>query len=250
MKSRYDELLDRFDPAATGKAGTKYERLAALVLKNLHDAHAVIHDIKLVGTSDVKHQIDVLVEDQGKQRRVLIECKDFDVSGQLVGLSIVRDFRSVVEDVGADEAFVLTCTGFTQPAATYAKAKGIKLAVLRAFEETDWEGRIRTVVVNMHIAMPPQIDGIDLHLSDAQQKIFARHMQAAGLDRGGFMGDAPVYLVSSAGRTKFLDYVNREAGKASVLFQRTQLLKRCLSHWGVTGSFKSRRESRSHSKRW
>ncbi len=208
--SRYDELLDRFDPVATGKHGTKYERLAALVLKNLHDQQAVIHDIKLVGASEVKHQIDVLVEDQGKKRRVLIECKDFDLSGQLVGLGIMRDFRSVVEDTGADDAFVLTCTGFTEPAQTYAKAKGIKLAVLRAFEEADWEGRVRRVVVTIHIAVPPQVNGIDLEVTEAQQADFVREMAAAGLGRGGFMSDAPIYLVSDTDRTKFIDYVNRE----------------------------------------
>lgn len=32
-RSRYDGLHDRFDPIKTGKAGTRYERLAAMVLK-------------------------------------------------------------------------------------------------------------------------------------------------------------------------------------------------------------------------
>jgi hypothetical protein len=36
-RSRYDELHDRFVTAATSKAGTRYERLAAIVLKILND---------------------------------------------------------------------------------------------------------------------------------------------------------------------------------------------------------------------
>ena len=77
-RSKYDELHDRFFSILSTKAGTRYERLAALVFKRLHERHAVIHDFKLVGASKVKHQIDVLLETDGKNRRVLVECKDFE----------------------------------------------------------------------------------------------------------------------------------------------------------------------------
>jgi hypothetical protein len=47
------------------------------------------------GTSDVSHKIDLHVTVEGQSRRVLIECKDFDISGDKVGLPIVRNFWAV-----------------------------------------------------------------------------------------------------------------------------------------------------------
>jgi hypothetical protein len=73
--------------------------LAALVFRFLEEHTVVIHDLKLVGDdSDVNHQIDVLIEKDGDHRDVLVECKDFDISGDPVGLDILRNFRSVIED--------------------------------------------------------------------------------------------------------------------------------------------------------
>jgi hypothetical protein len=45
-----------------------------------------------------------VIEEKGQRRRVLVECKDFDKAGKPVGLGIVRNFRSVVEDTNPDEA--------------------------------------------------------------------------------------------------------------------------------------------------
>ena len=135
-RSRYDELHDKYHTIRTTKAGTRYERLAALVFKALEDKNVVIHDMELAGEDpDVKHQIDVTVEVAGAKRRVIIECKDFDISGGKVGLDIIRNFRSVIEDTKADEGIVITCNDFTQDARRYARSKGIKLAVLPAVRD-------------------------------------------------------------------------------------------------------------------
>jgi hypothetical protein len=48
-RSRYDELHDRFFPILSSKEGTRYERLAAVVLKALDEKNVVIHDFKLRG---------------------------------------------------------------------------------------------------------------------------------------------------------------------------------------------------------
>lgn len=149
-RSRYDEIHDRYLPDAGRKAGTRYERLMAVVQAGLESASAVVHDSRLRGNvSDEPHQIDVLIEDQAGRRRVLIECKDFDIRGSAVGIGIVRDFHGVVADLQPDEAWIVSCNGFTKPARRWAKAFGIKLATLREFRETDWEGRVRTIIVNL-----------------------------------------------------------------------------------------------------
>jgi hypothetical protein len=102
-------------------------------------------------TSSVAHQIDVSIEVGGKRRRGIVECKDFDLSGKKVGLDILRGFRSVIEDTEVDEGIVLTCNGYTKEAQKYAKAKDIKLAVLREIQDNDLEGLIKTIIVNLHI---------------------------------------------------------------------------------------------------
>jgi Restriction endonuclease len=211
--SQYDELHDRFFSILNSKKGTRYERLAAVVFKALHEQHVVIHDFRLRGDSKVKHQIDVLIEVRGMQKRVLIECKDFDKSGKKVGLGILRDFRSVVEDTKADEAFVLTCTAYTQHAMKYAKAKGIKLAVLRAFEDKDWEGRIKQVIVNLHFQAPPRLERTEIELATAERKSFVDEAAAEGVSSSPITGESPVYLVSDTEQVQVLEFFDREANK-------------------------------------
>jgi hypothetical protein len=144
-----------------------------MVFKALEESTAVIHDVSLLGESDVSHQIDVHVTVEGQSRRVLIECKDFDISGDKVGLPIVRNFWAVLDDTRADEGFIITCNGFTDDAAKYAKAKGIKLVVLRIHEEKDWEGFIKTVVVRLLALAPanPAVASEDHVLAVNQDRI-------------------------------------------------------------------------------
>ena len=127
MSSPYDDLLDRYHEIGTTRKGTKYEILAAMVCKTLEEHSVVVHDVKLRGASEVKHQIDVTVKKDGAVRSILIECKDFAVSGDKVGLGVIRDFESAARDIGATEAWVVSNVGFTQPAQQFAKSKGIDL---------------------------------------------------------------------------------------------------------------------------
>lgn len=113
-------------------------RLAALVFKSLEEKGTLIHDLKLTGEYEVKSQIDVIIEDPtGSQRRVIIECKDFDVSGDVVGIDIIRGFWAVVDDIKPTDAIIVTCNGFTAPAMQYAAHKKIKLAILRKIKPAD-----------------------------------------------------------------------------------------------------------------
>lgn len=72
--STYDKLYEKYWGSGLVKSGTRYERLTAFVLKSLHNQNTVIHDIKLLGESDVKHQIDVTIEENSSRKRILIEC--------------------------------------------------------------------------------------------------------------------------------------------------------------------------------
>ena len=210
-RSRYDELHDRYDAIRTTKAGTRYERLAAVVFKILEDRNVVIHDLKLVGDSSVAHQIDVSIGIDGKPRRVIIECKDFDLSGQKVGLDILRSFRSVIEDTNADEGIVLTCTGYTKDAQKYAKAKDIKLAVLREIQDEDLEGLIQTVVVDLHIQSNKN-HATTVSMPQASHDLFAAEAARLGI-RGGIHSYDPVFFVRGTDRIRFTDFLSEEVNK-------------------------------------
>lgn len=205
--SRYDELHERYDKILSTKAGTRYERLAAMVFKAIGSDDAVIHDMKLAGTGDgVKHQIDVTIDQAGTKRRILLECKDFDISRDKINLDIARSFRSVIEDTGADEGWMVTCVGFTKDAAAFAKSKGIKLLVLRVFEEKDMEGRIREIHARVHLVFPANADVAIVWDEDSDRE-FKR--QFAMISNRDMIGDAdPVFILTPDGPVQYVQYVD------------------------------------------
>lgn len=207
-RSQYDELHDRYHKILSTKAGTRYEILAALVFKALEEQNTVVHDLKLVGESDVAHQIDVSIESKGAKRRVLIECKDFDISGEKIGLDIIRNFRSVLEDTRADEGIIITCNGFTTEAQKYAKAKSIKLAILRKFEDSDMKGRIKTIIVNL-IVHPPKTPTATVSFSDTNKTLFAQECARIGISGGVSVAD-PVYFVRGTDRIQFNEFLTSQ----------------------------------------
>jgi predicted helicase len=193
-RSRYDELHDKYHTIPTTKAGTRYERLAAMVFNALEERNVVIHDLKLSGDDpDVKHQIDVTIEIEGVKKTCIIECKDFDLAENKVGLGIIRNFRSVLEDTKADEGIVITCTGFTEDARKYAKSKGIKLAVLRVVETRDLNGYITTILVGFVIQQPANPRATVSIPENVSQNYFEQ-LAAIGVKEGTRNTD-PVFFV-------------------------------------------------------
>lgn len=144
------------------KEGTKYERLAAIVYKSLNNMNVVLHDLRLSGTGKLaKHQIDITVENREFKKRMLIECKDYD---KKIGIGVIRDFHGAVFQIKPDEAMVVTKVGFTKGAIKFAEDEDIKLIILREFNEDDWEGRMRTLhlQLNMTILDTPKITAWDV----------------------------------------------------------------------------------------
>ena len=210
QRSRYDELHDRYSKISSTKSGTRYERLAAFVFKALEQSGTVIHDFELRGESGAPHQIDVTIERSGKRQRTLVECKDFDISGDKVGLPVIRNFYGVIAEINPPpEAYVVTCNGFTKNAELYAKSKQIGLVVLREFRESDWEGRLRQINIHSSPVFPsqPRIH-IEFKQDDAQQKI-ANDSQTVGISINGLWRDQPVFFNTPEGRFQAHDFVER-----------------------------------------
>src|SRR5829696_3745499 len=110
MTQRTDLIYNRLVADEKLKAGTKYERLAAIAFRIL-TGRITLHDLRLRGEVGVAHQIDAVVGEERK--RVLIEAKDYDKN---VDLAVVRNFSAVVDDLQPDEAFVVTTVGFSENA--------------------------------------------------------------------------------------------------------------------------------------
>jgi len=176
--SNYDLLHDRFYTILSKKLGTRYERLAAVVFRSLDQLGVVVHDMKLVGESGVSHQIDVTIQSNDNSRRVLIECKDFDQSENKVGLDTIEKFWAVVSDLKPDETIVVSCIGFTQPAQQFAKAKHIKLAILREFRESDWENRVRRITIVLEVVSPVNVRTSLVYESVEGQRLLESHLQS------------------------------------------------------------------------
>lgn len=149
MSDCMDNIYDSHITNEKLKAGTKYERLAAVIYKVFEEDDVVIHDLRLRGEGKTaEHQIDVTIEKQDNKKRILVECKDYD---DVVGIGIIRDFYGAVAQIKPDDSIVVTTKGFTKGAVKFAKDESIKLAILKEFNEADWEGRLRRLVINMRM---------------------------------------------------------------------------------------------------
>lgn len=179
---KIEQVYDQYIAADKLKHGTKYERLAAIIFKLLHgDASRVLHDIRLVGDGKkTNHQIDVVVEQGGRLKRIIVECKEFD-KNKKVPLKVARDFKGVCVQLQPHEAIIVTNNGFTKPALTYCREEQLVPLVLRPFLEEDWVGRIRGIELQLNLrgVTEPKVEKIAVH-PDYFQRV-SQQMTAVGI---------------------------------------------------------------------
>jgi hypothetical protein len=115
----------------------------------------------------------------------------------------------VKADIKPDEAYVVTCNGFTKDAELYAKSMQIGLVILREFRESDWEGRLRQIGIHLKMVVPsqPRIH-IEYKQDDDRQKI-ANDLQTVGISLNGLGRDQPFFFNTPEGRFQANDFVER-----------------------------------------
>ena len=130
-----------------------YEELVKDIYQALGRANGVTIECwgsscKVEGPPGVFHQIDVLTRhgDGLHQYRTAISCKNWKSK---VGLSIVRDFAQIVQDARLSKGVIVSKMGFTGPAKTLAEAKNIGLVELRKPVDSDWDGYIREIHIDL-----------------------------------------------------------------------------------------------------
>lgn len=151
------------------KQGTPYEQVVADVLGVLNPG-ATVSQGQWIQGPDGRRDLDVLIEGtvNGENRRVLIECKDWNrATTGPVGIGVIDALDSKVRDLKLDAAFVCSNAGFTADAIHKAKRLGIGLiAVIR---END--PRIRYEVLEEIYIRHIKLEGYSADLFNSDRRI-------------------------------------------------------------------------------
>jgi Restriction endonuclease len=133
--SAADELHERIFGFVPAKAGTAYERLAAIVLAGL-GWESVKHQTKLQPQGRrAEQRLDVTAtHPDGSIQRLLVECKDW---GRDVGKGTMDALIGVRDQTGFDSAMAVTTKGFTSGAIDVAVDEDIAMVRLREVRSDD-----------------------------------------------------------------------------------------------------------------
>lgn len=141
----------------TDNINIEYEKLAQEIYQAINDQHElqnveVKHNVKIKGKSGCEHQIDVFWEFSlmGEPHRVAIECKNYQND---ISIGKVRDFFSVLHDIGNIKGIFVTKKSYQKGAKQFADYYGISLKEMRYPNESDWEGRAKKIVFNSRCVM-------------------------------------------------------------------------------------------------
>ena len=112
---------------------------------------------RIQGKSGSWYQIDVLTsQSNGLQTvRTAIECKYWN---KRVTRNVVSNLITTVEDTNIEKGVIVSKEGFTSGAIALAKQKNISLVEMREPNDADWEGRIKTIHIMMHMTLPEFYD--------------------------------------------------------------------------------------------
>ena len=141
--------------AQTRNKNTEYEQFARKVFAGLSSQKRVKtiklkHNVKLLGNSGTRHQIDVYweYEKDGQLHKVAIECKNYSKN---VPIGKVRDFYGVLADIEGLQGIMVTKAGYQSGAKKYALSKGIHLKELR--EPIGEESLAGRIITDFHVSM-------------------------------------------------------------------------------------------------
>lgn len=139
-------------------SGSDYEKLTQEIYQALSEADGVEnidiqHNVKLEGRSGCKHQMDVYWEFEilGEKHHVAVECKDYKSE---VSIGRLRDFFGVLHDLGNVKGVFVTKVGYQSGAKRYADYYDISLKELRFPTASDWEGRVKDIVIDITAITP------------------------------------------------------------------------------------------------
>ncbi len=158
---------------------TEYEKFAQEVYRELIKADGVKtrevqHNVKLVGKSGQKHQIDVYWEYEyaGIKHNVAIECKNYN---KAVPVGKVRDFYGVLSDLNNVAGIMVTKISYQKGAKKFASHYGISLKELRTPNHR--EAIIGEIELNIDISIRRCLFLVDNECSKANNVDFLGYRQ-------------------------------------------------------------------------
>jgi hypothetical protein len=137
------------------------------------------NDCKVFGKSKVEHQIDVLTShsDGIHEYKTAIECKYWE---KTINKDIVMKVAEIIEDAAINKGVIVSKNGFTPDGIDYARYKNIGLVELREMTDEDWEGRLKTLSVEVNV-MIPQYTGFNFIISQMPPPSFPTEKANLGL---------------------------------------------------------------------
>lgn len=145
--------IQKWGGTMSNNENVEYEKLAKEIYEALHQSEGIKtidikHNVNIEGKSGCKHQIDVYWEFEmvGEKHRVAIECKNYT---NRVSIGKIRDFNSVLSDIGNIKGIFVTKVGYQSGAVKFAESCEISLKELRFPNEEDWDGRVKDIVMEL-----------------------------------------------------------------------------------------------------
>ena len=140
----------------------EYEEITAALYRALGEESGVTIEgfgagCRIQGKSGAWHQIDVLTkQSNGLQTvRTAVECKHWK---RRVPRDVVAKLIVLLEDTNIEKGVVVSKEGFTSGATALAKERNISLVEIREPSDADWEGKIKTIIIETHITVPEFYD--------------------------------------------------------------------------------------------
>ena len=111
------------------------------------------HNSKIVGRSNVIHEIDILIRYMifNQEKLALIECKNFHK--EKVKKSDILILNSLVNDIPFSHGIIISASGFQAGALDYAKSYGIETI---SYDET--KIILESVKNNLKVVLPTEYD--------------------------------------------------------------------------------------------
>ena len=140
----------------------EYEAITAALYQALGEGSGIMIEgygasCRVEGKSGSWYQIDVLTkQSNGLQTvRTAIECKYWN---RRVPRTVVSHLVTTLEDTNIEKGVIVSKEGFTSGALALAKQKNISLVEMREPKDADWEGKIKTIHINLHLTSPEIYD--------------------------------------------------------------------------------------------
>ena len=142
----------------TKNTGKSYESLTEAVFSELLKQDSVenikIEKNKILTGKSTTHEIDVYWQFRVGDivYETIIQAKDWNSK---VPQGEILKLKAILEDLPSQpRGIFVTKTGFQAGAIKVAKANGILLYELREPTEKDWEGRLKTIIIDIHATIP------------------------------------------------------------------------------------------------